>query len=83
MTSVSVCIGSSCHLKGSYEVIQLFKEEIKKRRLEDKIELKGAFCLGDCGHDGVCIKVGDKVVHGVTTENFQDVFAKEVLSQLS
>ncbi len=45
--TILVCVGSSCHLKGSYDIITLFKERIKKEKLEDKVTLKATFCLGN------------------------------------
>jgi NADH:ubiquinone oxidoreductase subunit E len=79
MLPLSICVGSSCHLKGSYDVIELFRKEITARKLEDKIELKAAFCLGKCGCDGVSIKVGDKIVTGVNPSTFKSIFETEVL----
>lgn len=79
MLSLSVCVGSSCHLKGSYDVIEGFREAISSRGLEDKIELKAAFCLGKCGYDGVTIKVEDKIITGVTPETIPSLFEKEIL----
>lgn len=82
MLSISVCVGSSCHLKGSYDVIDLFKKEIKERGLEDKIDLKAAFCLNRCSHEGVAIRVDEKVIPGVTKESFKKIFEEEVLPLL-
>lgn len=48
MTIIQVCIGSACHLKGSYNVINKLQDIIKERKLEDKILVKAAFCLGKC-----------------------------------
>ncbi|OPZ37302.1 MAG: Respiratory-chain NADH dehydrogenase 24 Kd subunit [Tenericutes bacterium ADurb.BinA155] len=79
MLALSICVGSSCHLKGSYDVIELFRKEITARKLEGKIELKAAFCLGKCGCDGVSIKVGDKIVTGVNPTTFKAIFEREVL----
>lgn len=79
---ISVCVGSSCHLKNSYDVITLFKKAISEYHLESKVELKGTFCLGKCGIAGVSIKVDDQIITGVTPENFQEVFEKNVLSKL-
>ena len=45
---IKVCIGSACHLKGSYDVIQEFQRVITKYKLEKKIELKGSFCVNQC-----------------------------------
>ena len=57
----------------------LLSKEITARKLEDKIELKAAFCLGKCGCDGVSIKVGDKIVTGVNPSTFKSIFETEVL----
>lgn len=80
--TILVCVGSSCHLKGSYEIIELMKDAISKNNLEDKVSLKATFCLGKCGVAGVSIKVDDEIITGVTVENFNDIFAKHVLEKL-
>ncbi len=53
--NVKVCVGSSCHLKGSYDVIQAFKDVLKKYDVEDLVELQASFCLGHCSQ-GVNVK---------------------------
>lgn len=78
MVSVAICVGSSCHLKGSYAVIQAMRAEVKKRNLEGKVDLKAAFCLGKCGFDGVTIKVNDKIITGVTPEKLPAIFDQEI-----
>lgn len=80
MTSISVCVGSSCHLKGSYNIIKLLNEAIETNNLKDKIEIKASFCLGKC-QDGVSIKVNDEVITGVNTENFNKVFKEYILDK--
>ncbi len=82
MVSLSICVGSSCHLKGSYEVIQACRDEIKARNLEGKVELKAAFCLGECGHDGVAVKVAEEVIPGVRKENVSALFDEKVMPLL-
>lgn len=79
--TVLVCVGSSCHLKGSYEIIELFKARLIKENLGDKVTLKGTFCLDKCGVAGVSIQVDDQIITGVTINNFDEVFEKYVLSQ--
>jgi NADH:ubiquinone oxidoreductase subunit E len=66
-------------LKGSYDVIEAFRGEIAKRSLLDKVELKAAFCLGKCGFDGVTIKIGEKVITGITVEKVASVFDEEII----
>lgn len=80
--AVSICVGSSCHLKGSRDVIENARNEISKRALQDKVELKAAFCLGQCGHDGVTVKINDKIVPGVHPEDVAKVFDDEVIPLL-
>jgi NADH:ubiquinone oxidoreductase subunit E len=36
MLPIAICVGSSCHLKGSYDVIEAFRKEVAARKLEDK-----------------------------------------------
>ena len=38
MIKISVCIGSSCHLKGSYNVINGFQHVIEKNKVSDKVD---------------------------------------------
>ncbi len=82
MVTVAICVGSSCHLKDSYDVIGAFQKEVADRGLGDTVKLSAAFCLGKCGFAGVSIKVEDKIVTGVTTANCREVFEKEVLPLL-
>ena len=56
---IKICVGSSCHLKGSYEIIEEFKRVIADRNLEAKVQLMGGFCLGKCG-DHVTVKIDDE-----------------------
>ena len=55
---ITVCIGSSCHVKGSRLVVEQLKNLISENKLEDKVELAGTFCLGQC-QQGVCVTIDD------------------------
>ena len=79
---LSICVGSSCHLKGSKPVIDAVNAEIAKRELKSRVNLKAAFCLGHCGQGGVCVKVGDKVISGLTPEKVPSFFETEILPLL-
>ena len=79
---VFVCIGSSCHLKGSYDIINGFKALIAEHGLEDQVELSASFCLGHCT-DGVTVKVDDELVTGVNRDNFREVFDAHILKGLN
>lgn len=75
---IYVCVGSSCHLRGSYDIINLMKENLEKNGLTEKVNLSAAFCLGKCTN-GVSIKVNNEIICGVSKENFDEVFKKYVL----
>ena len=77
---ISICVGSSCHLKGSYDVINLMKENLEKNNLADKVELAAAFCFGKCTN-GVTIKIDDEIITGVTPDNFSEIFNENVLKE--
>lgn len=57
---IEICVGSSCHLKGSYQVIRALEDYIEKNRLQDVLRLKGSFCLGECTR-GVSVRVRGEV----------------------
>ena len=81
--TISVCIGSSCHVKRSADIIALLRDAIKNNNLEDKVELKGTTCLGHCASGGANLKVDEEVVEGITKENFNEFFQEKVLNQLN
>ena len=78
MRDLNVCIGSSCHLKGSYNVIQTFQQLIEERGLHDKIKLKAVFCLKQCGEGGVAVRFDGNVYH-VEPENALLFFNNTIL----
>lgn len=79
---VKICVGSSCHLKGSADIIELLQKEITKRGLEKQIELTGSFCLGTCNRIGVTVQVDDVVHTGVIKETFDTFFEENILAKL-
>lgn len=79
MKTIEVCIGSACHLKGSYDVIECFRKKIKEKNLENDVELKAAFCLGNCVHS-VSVKIGDQI-YSVSPETAPGFFDGIVLQK--
>lgn len=77
---VTVCIGSSCHIKGSRQVIEQIQSLIAEHKLEDKVDLGGTFCLGNC-QKGVCVMVDDEF-HSVSPETTKEFFDKEILAKV-
>ena len=77
---VTVCIGSSCHIKGSRQVVETLNRMIKEYGVADKVELGGTFCLGQC-QQSVCVSIED-TVYSVSPETAEAFFQKEVLTRL-
>ena len=77
---VKVCVGSSCHLKGSYMIIKRLQELIKENGLEKEVALKGAFCMGKCV-DGIPIEIGDELVLQASILNIDEIFSKHILNK--
>lgn len=77
---IQICVGSSCHIKGSPEVVELFQNAIEEHGLKDDITLAGSFCIGKCNRVGVTVQVDDEIHTGITRENFKEFFEKNVLN---
>ncbi|AKN31239.1 NADH dehydrogenase [Clostridium carboxidivorans P7] len=79
MVTISVCVGSACHLKGSYKVINSLQKLISQYKLEASVELKGAFCLGHCT-EGVSVKIDEEEkIYSVNEKNVEQFFDEEVI----
>ena len=79
---IQICVGSSCHLKGSERLVELFQAAIAEHKLDTEITLAGSFCTGQCNREGVSITVDDTVYTGITPESFQTFFDEKVLQPL-
>ena len=75
---VTVCIGSSCHIKGSRQVVEQLQRLISENGIGDKIELGGTFCMGKC-QQGVCVTV-DGEFHSVSPESVTEFFNTCILA---
>jgi len=78
---VKVCVGSSCHLRGSYDVIEEFKKLVKKYGVEDKVELQATFCVGNC-QNGVSVLSDGVLIHNANKNNAEELFVNQVMSKL-
>ena len=80
MLKITVCVGSSCHLKGSRQVVEALREMIAEKNLSDKIELAGTFCMGQC-QKGVCVTVDD-AFFSVSPDTVTEFFNENVLAKI-
>ena len=76
---ITVCIGSSCHLKGSREVVKKLQDLISQNHVEDTIELNGSFCMDNCVR-GVSVRIREKIF-SLTPENTEEFFYREILGR--
>lgn len=79
---IQVCVGSSCHLKGAPEIVELLRASIEEEQLEDRVTLVGSFCIGKCNRVGVTVQVDEEIHTGITRENFKEFFREQVLKKL-
>jgi len=78
MKTIRVCIGSSCHLKGAYEVVQGFQQLIKENKLDNDVEVKASFCHGECAK-GVSVKINDSSIFSVNKDSVNSFFNKYIV----
>ena len=79
---VKICVGSSCHLKGSPEIVELMTKAVEENNLQNDITLTGSFCIGKCNREGVTVQVDEEIHVGITRENFREFFAENILGKL-
>lgn len=81
MITISICIGSACHLKGAYNVIKGLQKIIEERGLENTVTIKGAFCLGECTK-AVSVQVNDEKIVSVSEETVEEFFDANISRRL-
>ena len=80
MVKITVCIGSSCHIKGSRQVVEQLQDLIAKHNVGDRVELSGTFCMGKC-QQGVCVTVDD-TFYSVPPYTAEAFFKEAVLAKV-
>ena len=81
---ITVCIGSSCRVKGSRQVVRSLQQLIADNKLEDKVELGGTFCMSNC-QKGVCVAIetiDSEEYFSVTPETTEEFFRNNVLTRV-
>lgn len=76
---VTICIGSSCHLKGSRQIVEQLQYLVNENNLQDKVELAGTFCMGNCVN-GVNVTLDEKL-YSLSPETTKEFFEKEILAK--
>jgi len=81
MLTITVCVGSSCHLKGAHEFIEFLKNEIEDRQLYNEVELKGSFCMGHCT-EGVNVKFDEELISIKSLDELKEHFRNKALNAI-
>lgn len=82
MLVVQICVGSSCHLKGSQQIVELMQKAVEEYNLDGEVVLVGSFCVGKCNREGVTVQVDDDVHVGITPQNFKEFFTNNILNRI-
>ena len=77
---ITICLGDSCHLKGTRPVAEQLQKLIAENDLKDDIDLGGTFCLGKC-RTGVSVTL-DGDYYTLSPETTEDFFRAEVMPRL-
>lgn len=77
---ITVCIGSSCHIKGSQQVVEQLKNLVNEKNISDKVELCGTFCMDKC-QQGVCVTIDDNF-YSVTPDTVSEFFENEIMTRV-
>lgn len=78
---MTVCVGSSCHIKGAREVIERFNRLLEERGLQDRVELKGSFCMERCG-EGINWQIDQQPLTSGSVEEAVGIFFRRVVEPL-
>ena len=79
---IQICVGSSCHVKGSPEIVELLQKAVEEYHLDDEVTLAGSFCIGRCNRTGVTVQVDEDIHVGITKDNFKEFLTEQVLRKL-
>lgn len=78
MIEINVCVGSSCHLKGSYDIIKTLERLIEINNLKNDVVLKATFCMGQCT-EGVAATINGVLIKHLNRDNAKDIFEQHIL----
>jgi NADH:ubiquinone oxidoreductase subunit E len=81
MKTVTVCVGSSCHIKGARQVIMRFNQMLEEAELQKEVELKGSFCMERCG-EGLNWQINDEPMTSASVDEAVLTFTERIIDPL-
>lgn len=79
---ITVCVGSSCHIKGAHKYIEFLQKAIEAYQLEKRVILKACFCMGNCA-EGLNVKFDGQQVSFQSLDELKEEFEKQVVARMS
>lgn len=76
--TVTVCVGSSCHVRGARELLRRFENLLKEHGLVDDVKLSGAFCMERC-RDGLNWEVDGEWIASASVDEAEAAFVSRVI----
>ena len=76
--TITVCVGSSCHVRGARQIIEAYYRLIREHDLAEQVTLQGCFCMEKCS-EAVNVKFGDEHVRAGSVEDAIALFEQRVL----
>jgi NADH-quinone oxidoreductase subunit G len=74
---VNVCVGTSCMIRGSQQLLRELIEYIEERGLQTAVDVRATFCFERCSK-GPTIAIGDTVIEKCTLDRACSVLDKEL-----
>lgn len=78
MLIITICVGSSCNIRGSDELATTIQRCIEREGLEAQVEIVGAFCMDKCSK-GISLRVGERQFSAILPEEGEEFFYKEIM----
>ena len=60
MITLSVCVGTSCHLNGANNVAMTFRHLVEEYGLHNEVNVCASFCSQACSRTNIAVKVNDE-----------------------
>jgi len=79
MLTINICVGTACHMKGAYMVIDKLQTMIRDRKIGEKVTINGAFCLGQCSQKDITVKLDDNEELYMLSEKNLEEFLENII----
>jgi NADH:ubiquinone oxidoreductase subunit E len=74
---IELCLGSSCFSRGNRDVVQVVRDYLKKKHLDDKVVLKGARCMNRCS-EGPYLMINGRTFAQTSLQDIEKLLEKEL-----